>query len=83
MILRTIFNQTVLIAQNNLLLESLAFSSMGLAHLVLFVVAYNPKYIELHPDEFKVGEHGEYMLIKPELNPEANKQLQGSKLMKA
>ena len=50
---------------------------------LLFVVAYNPKYIELHHDEFKVGEHGEYMLIKPELNPEANRQLQGSKQKKA
>ena len=38
---------------------------------LLFVVAYNPKYIELHHDDFEIGEKGEYKLKKPEVNPES------------
>lgn len=41
---------------------------------LLFVVAYNPKYIETHPDEFVFGEFfGEYKLKNPEKNPDSNK----------
>lgn len=49
---------------------------------LLFVVAFNPKYVEQHPDEFDVGKKGEYVLKKPELNPEANK-VKGKKTAKA
>ena len=38
---------------------------------LLFVVAYNPKYIALHPNEFEIGEKEEYMLKRPEENPES------------
>jgi|TARA_B110001450_G_scaffold71770_1_gene68034 hypothetical protein len=39
---------------------------------LLFVVAYNPKYIELHHDDFVIGEEkGEYKLKKHEVNPES------------
>jgi len=49
---------------------------------LLFVVAYNPKYIEMHPDEFEAGKKGEYKLKKPELNPESIK-IQGKKAAKS
>ena len=39
---------------------------------LLFVVAYNPKYVEMHAEEFDIGlKHGEYQLKKPEVNPES------------
>jgi hypothetical protein len=38
---------------------------------LLFVVAYNPEYIKRHPDEFEVGNRGEYFLKKKEQNPES------------
>jgi hypothetical protein len=34
---------------------------------LLFVVAYNPKYIELHPNLFEEGEKGEWKLKRPEI----------------
>jgi hypothetical protein len=40
---------------------------------LLFVIAFNPKYVDKHHDEFEIGEKGEYVLKKPELNPDANK----------
>jgi hypothetical protein len=40
---------------------------------LLFVVAYNPKFVEKHQDLFEEGPKGEYKLIKPEVNPESIK----------
>ena len=31
---------------------------------LLFVVCYNPNYVELHPDQFEVGKNGEFKLIE-------------------
>ena len=40
---------------------------------LLFVVAYNPKYIQLHPDEFEIEEKKKnYKLKKPEVNPDSD-----------
>ena len=38
---------------------------------LLFVVAYNPKYVKMHAEEFEDGPHAEFQLIKPEVNPES------------
>ena len=40
---------------------------------LLFVVAYNPKFVEANHDLFELGEKGEWVLKKPEHHPEGSR----------
>tara|TARA_B110000285_G_C15054626_1_gene578855 strand:+ start:748 stop:993 length:246 start_codon:yes stop_codon:yes gene_type:complete len=40
---------------------------------LLFVVAYNPKFVEANHDLFELGKKGEWVLKKPEHHPEGSR----------